>query len=217
MEDNYRHKGLRKKLIDELVAKGITDQKVLDAMNRVPRHAFIPSGFLEFAYENQAFPIGAEQTISAPYTVAFQSQLLQVEKGMKVLEIGTGSGYQTSVLVEMGAKVFSIERQKLLFDFSKKMMANLKYKCQLAYGDGYKGWPAFAPFDRIIITCAAPRIPEDLLLQLKPGGRLVIPFGEGEMQEMMVIYEDAEGQFINEKHGTFSFVPMLENKNKSEI
>jgi len=217
IEDGYRHKGLRKKLVEELQAKGITDTRVLDAINRVPRHAFLTSAFLQFAYENQAFPIGAGQTISAPYTVAFQSQLLQVEKGMKVLEIGTGSGYQTSVLCEMGAKVYSIERQKLLFTNAKKMLSEMGYNCHLAYGDGYKGIPAFAPYDRIIITCAIPTFPEDLLLQMKPGGRLVMPFGEGDQQEMTVISEDENGEFKTEYFGKFSFVPMLESRSNTKL
>jgi protein-L-isoaspartate(D-aspartate) O-methyltransferase len=216
IEDNYRHKGLRRKLVDELREKGITDARVLDAINKVPRHAFLTSAFVELAYENKALPIGAEQTISAPYTVAFQSQLLDVEKGMKVLEIGTGSGYQTSVLCEMGAKVYSIERQKLLFDTSKKMLAEMGYKCHLAYGDGYKGIPAFAPYDRIIITCAIPIVPEELLMQMKPGGRLVMPFGEGEKQEMTLIQEDKEGNFQNTYYGEFSFVPMLEKRSNTK-
>jgi protein-L-isoaspartate(D-aspartate) O-methyltransferase len=211
--DTYRHKGLRKKLVQEIAAKGITDQRVLDAMNKVPRHAFLTSAFLEFAYENKAFQIGAGQTISHPYTVAFQSQLLMVEPGMKVLEIGTGSGYQTAILCELGAKVYSVERQKILHEKAKNILREMGYKAQLTYGDGFKGMQAFAPFDRIIITCAAPRVSEELLLQLKPGGRIVVPFGEGEVQEMMTIDETESGEFVTKMHGTFSFVPMLENRN----
>ena len=164
MEDSYRHKGLRKKLIAELAGKGISDTKVLEAMNKVPRHFFLSSAFLEFAYENKAFQIGAGQTISQPYTVAFQSQLLEVEKGMKILEIGTGSGYQTAVLCELGAKVYSIERQKLLHDNAKSILNKMGYKPNLVYGDGYKGLPSFAPFDRVLITCAVPVIPNELLI-----------------------------------------------------
>jgi len=213
MEDGYRHKGLRKKLIDELARMGISDQNVLSAMNRVPRHFFLSSAFLEFAYENKAFQIGAGQTISHPFTVATQTQLLKVEPGMKVLEIGTGSGYQTSVLCELGAKVFSIERQKLLHDNAKKMLALMKHKATLTYGDGYKGMPAYGPFDRVIITCAVPRLPEELLMQLKSGGLLVMPYGEGEVQQMMVISEAEDGSFSSELFGNFSFVPMLEKRN----
>ncbi len=152
MTDTYRHKGLRKKLVQEIAAMGVTDQRVLDAMNKVPRHFFLSSAFLEFAYENKAFQIGAGQTISQPFTVGFQSQLLQVEPGMKVLEIGTGSGYQTSVLCELGAKVFSVERQKVLHDNARVILRQMGYKAHLTYGDGYKGMPAFAPFDLILIT-----------------------------------------------------------------
>lgn len=213
IEDGYKHKGLRKKLIEELMKMGISDQNVLNAMNRVPRHFFLSSAFLEFAYENKAFQIGAGQTISHPFTVATQTQLLKVEPGMKVLEIGTGSGYQTSVLCELGAKVYSIERQKLLHDNAKKLLTQMKYKATLTYGDGYKGMPAYAPFDRVIITCAVPRLPEELLMQLKPGGLLVMPYGEGEVQQMMVVKEEEDGSFTSELFGKFSFVPMLEKRN----
>ncbi|MEY3399387.1 MAG: protein-L-isoaspartate(D-aspartate) O-methyltransferase [Bacteroidota bacterium] len=213
LTDSYRHKGLRKKLVKELETLGISDPEVLRAMNEVPRHYFLSSAFLEFAYDNKAFQIGAGQTISQPYTVAFQSQLLQLSKGMKVLEIGTGSGYQTSVLCEMGARVYSVERQKLLHDNAKALIKKMGYSPVLTYGDGYKGMPAYAPFDRIIVTCAAPKVPEELLMQLKPGGRLVIPYGDGEVQEMMVITEHDDGTFTSEVHGRFSFVPMLEKRN----
>lgn len=213
MEDNYRHKGLRKKLLAELTEKGISDKNVLEAMNRVPRHFFLSSAFLEYAYENKAFQIGAGQTISAPYTVAFQSQLLAVEKGMKVLEIGTGSGYQTAVLCELGAKVYSVERQKLLHDNAKMILNKMGHRANLIYGDGYKGLPSFAPFDRILITCAVPVIPDALLMQMKADGLLVMPFGEGKEQEMMLVRESADGQFVSEVHGKFSFVPMLEKRN----
>ena len=210
--DSYRHKGLRKKLVDELKRMGINDSRVLEAINAVPRHYFLTSAFLEFAYDNKAFQIGVGQTISHPFTVATQSQLLKVEPGMKVLEIGTGSGFQTAVLCELGAKVYSIERQKLLHDNSKKLLEKMRYKAHLTYGDGYKGLPAFAPFDRIIITCAIPKVPEALLMQLKPGGIIVMPYGEGETQQMMVIQETEDGAFNSEFHGSFSFVPMLENR-----
>jgi protein-L-isoaspartate(D-aspartate) O-methyltransferase len=211
--DSYRHKGLRKKLVDELKHMGIKDLRVLEAMNKVPRHHFLTSAFLEYAYENRAFQIGAGQTISHPFTVATQSELLQVEKGMKVLEIGTGSGFQTAVLCELGAKVFSIERQKLLHDNSKTLLHKMGYKPYLSYGDGYKGLPALGPFDRIIITCAIPVVPEELLMQLKVGGLLVMPYGEGEVQQMMVIEEKEDGSFESKMHGSFSFVPMLEKRN----
>ncbi|MCC6599588.1 MAG: protein-L-isoaspartate(D-aspartate) O-methyltransferase [Crocinitomicaceae bacterium] len=215
LTDTYRHKGLRKKLAQELAKSGITDQRVLDAVNKVPRHYFLSSAFLEFAYENKAFQIGAGQTISAPYTVATQSQLLKLKPGMKVLEIGTGSGYQTCILCEMGAKVYSIERQKSLHNNAKTLLASMGYKAHLIYGDGYKGLPAFSPFDRIIVTCAVPRVPEDLLMQLRPGGFLVMPYGEGEVQEMMVVTESEDGNFTSEIFGKFSFVPMLEKRNSA--
>ena len=211
--DNYKHKGLRNKLVEELRQMGIGDQRVLNALNAVPRHHFLSSAFLEFAYENKAFQIGAGQTISHPFTVATQSQLLRVEPGMKVPEIGKVSGFQTAVLCELGAKVFSIERQKLLHDNSKLLLGKMGYKPHLVYGDGYKGMPGFAPFDRVIITCAIPIIPEALLLQLKPGGLLVMPYGEGEVQQMMVVEELPDGTFNSELHGKFSFVPMLEKRN----
>jgi protein-L-isoaspartate(D-aspartate) O-methyltransferase len=213
LTDTYRHKGLRKKLVEELKKMGIQDQRVLDAINNVPRHYFLSSAFLEFAYENKAFQIGAGQTISHPFTVATQTQLLKITPGMKVLEIGTGSGFQTAVLCEMGAKVFSIERQKLLHDNSKTLLGKMGYKPHLVYGDGYKGLPSFAPFDRVIITCAVPLVPEELMLQLKPGGLLVMPYGEGEVQQMMVIEEMPDGTFHSQLHGHFSFVPMLEKRN----
>lgn len=201
-------------MVEELAALGIADVRVLEAINRVPRHYFLSSAFLEFAYDNKAFQIGAGQTISQPYTVARQTELLRIDPGMKVLEVGTGSGYQTAVLLEMGAKVYSIERQKLLHDNSKKLLGAMGHSKQhLVYGDGYKGLPTFAPFDRIIITCAVPKVPEELLMQLKPGGLLVMPYGEGEVQEMMLITELPDGTFHNEVHGKFSFVPMLEKRN----
>lgn len=207
---------MRKKLVEELQSMGIADEKVLEAMNKVPRHYFLSSAFLEFAYENKAQQIGQGQTISHPYTVARQSELLRIEKGMKVLEIGTGSGYQTAVLCEMGAKVFTIERHKPLHDQAKALLLKMAYKAYFSYGDGYKGMPAFAPFDRIIITCAVPKIPEDLLLQMAIGGLLVMPFGEGNKQDMMVIEEKADGSFESSLHGKFSFVPMLENRNSKD-
>ena len=212
LEDSYRHKGLRKKLVEEIGSMGITDKKVLDAMNAVPRHYFLTSAFLEFAYNNKAFQIGEDQTISHPYTVGLQSSLLQIEPGMKVLEIGTGSGYQCAVLCELGAKVYSIERHRPLHVNSKKLLDKMGYKPYLSYGDGFKGLPAFAPFDRILFTCAVPKLPDTLLMQLKPGGILVMPFGEGDIQKMMAIKEQEDGSFTTTYHGDFSFVPMLEKR-----
>jgi len=213
MLDTYRHKGLRKLLVETIARKGIADPAVLAAIENVPRHFFFDSSFLEFAYEDKPFPIGAGQTISQPYTVAFQTELLQVRKGDKVLEIGTGSGYQACILAEMGAKVFSIERQKSLFEKTSKLIPKLGYaRIKTFYGDGYKGLPAFAPFDRIIITAAAPYIPDPLLEQLKPGGIMVIPVGPDDVQTMTTVTKMADGTFKRREHGAFRFVPMLEDK-----
>jgi protein-L-isoaspartate(D-aspartate) O-methyltransferase len=209
MEDSYLHKGMRKKLMEEVAGKGITDKNVLKAIENVPRHFFMDNAFLRFAYEDKAFPIGSGQTISQPYTVAFQTQLLELKKGEKVLEIGTGSGYQTAVLLECGVRVYSIERQKALYDKVKHMLPEMGYQPNLYYGDGYKGLPGFAPFDKIIVTCGATSVPEKLLEQLKPGGRMVIPVGEGDVQEMRLIIKTTDGQHIEEAHGKFKFVPML--------
>lgn len=210
--DTFRHKGLRKKLIDLLRTKGITDENVLSAMNIIPRHYFFDSSFLEFAYEDKAFPIGSGQTISQPYTVAFQTELLQLEKGMRVLEVGTGSGYQASVLAEMGSRVFTIERQKVLYDTLKSLNPPLNYRIRLFYGDGYAGLPAHAPFDRILITAAAPFIPEVLIKQLKTGGILVAPVGRNDIQIMTRVVKLSDSETITETHGTFRFVPMLTDK-----
>jgi protein-L-isoaspartate(D-aspartate) O-methyltransferase len=213
MLDTYRHKGLRKLLVETIARKGIADPAVLTAVENVPRHFFFDSSFLEFAYEDKPFPIGAGQTISQPYTVAFQTELLQVRKGDKVLEIGTGSGYQACILAELGAKVFSIERQKSLFEKTSKLIPKLGYaRIKTFYGDGYKGLPAFAPFDRIIITAAAPYIPDPLLEQLKPGGIMVIPVGPDDVQTMTTVTKMADGTFKRREHGAFRFVPMLEDK-----
>ncbi len=198
-------------MILSLSANGITDNKVLEAMSKIPRHIFLDAAFENHAYEDKAFRIGAGQTISAPSTVANQSQLLALNKGDKVLEIGTGSAYQTAVLCEMGAKVFSIERQKELFDKATLMIKKLGYSPRLFYGDGYKGQPAFAPFDRIIITCGAPYIPMDLVDQLKVGGRMIIPVGENS-QTMTVITKLDDQRLIKEEFGVYKFVPMLTNK-----
>ena len=212
LNDTYRHKGMRRKLVELLRSKGITDEAVLEAIDKVPRHLFLDNAFINFAYKNQAFPIGSDQTISHPYTVAFQTQLLELKKGEKVLEIGTGSGYQCSVLMEMGVKVFSIERHRSLHMKSKKMLNDLGYFPKLFFGDGYKGLPGYAPFDKIIITAAAPFIPQDLLDQLKIGGSMIIPLGESEKQEMQRLTKKAETEFLTETYGEFSFVPMLQDK-----
>ncbi len=213
--DTYQHKGLRKKLIDLLKEKGITDTKVLDAMNVIPRHFFFDSAFDKIAYENRAFEIGAEQTISHPYTVAYQTQLLQVKKLEKVLEIGTGSMYQAAVLAELGVWLFSIERQKQLFDEKKIFYVRTKYhNAKFFYGDGFEGLQPYAPFDKILITAAAPFIPPKLLTQLKVGGMMVIPLDEGNEQRMLRITKLPDGSFQEESFEAFSFVPMLSGKNR---
>jgi len=213
IEDSYRAQGLRSKLVQEITRKGISDRRVLEAIGKIPRHYFLDSSFMEFAYSDKPFPIGEGQTISQPYTVAFQSQLLQVEPGHKVLEIGTGSGYQAIVLLEMGAKVYSIERVKALYDKAKEFLPLLGYKPKLYYGDGYKGLPRLAPFDRIIVTAAAPDIPQGLLSQLSDNGIMVIPVGDSNgVQVMKTIHKDSNGVFTEKEHGQFRFVPMLEDK-----
>ncbi|UEG49812.1 protein-L-isoaspartate(D-aspartate) O-methyltransferase [Ferruginibacter lapsinanis] len=213
-EDTYRHKGLRKKLVDLLRSKGITDEKVLTAINNIPRHFFLDSAFDEIAYEDKAFPIGEGQTISQPYTVAYQTQLLQIKPFDKVLEIGTGSIYQSSVLAEMGANVCTIERQKKLYDKTKQFIFKSKYpNIKFFYGDGYEGLPTYAPFDKVIITAGAPFIPPKLIQQLKPGGKMVIPVDEGHHQRMLRITKNADGSTYEEAFENFSFVPMLTGKN----
>jgi protein-L-isoaspartate(D-aspartate) O-methyltransferase len=209
--DTYRHKGLRRQLALLLKEKGIGNEAVLKAIESVPRHLFLDNAFIERAYEDIAFPIGAGQTISRPHTVAFQTELLELKKGEKVLEIGTGSGYQTSVLLEMGAKVFSIERQKALFDKTKTFLPTLGYSARFFYGDGYLGLPVFAPFDKIIVTAGAPSMPDALLSQLKTGGRMVIPLGE-KVQVMTLIEKVADKKFEKTEYGEFKFVPLLEHK-----
>ncbi len=209
MQDTFRHKGLRKKLVETVRGKGIHDSKVLAAIEAVPRHFFMDSSFLEFAYQDKPFPIGSGQTISQPYTVAFQTSLLKLERGMKVLEIGTGSGYQASVLAEMGVRVFSIERQRKLYLKTKAFMESMPWKIQLFLGDGYAGLPKFAPFDRVLITAAAPEIPSALVEQLKTGGIMVIPYGNGDEQQMLRLTKQADGSLSEERFGTFRFVPML--------
>lgn len=213
-EDSYKYKGLRKALVDTVRSKGITDEKVLAALNAVPRHFFLDSAFDKVAYEDRAFPIGEDQTISQPYTVAYQTQLLQVQPFHRVLEIGTGSAYQACILAELKALVFTIERQKPLFDQNKTFAFLKRYPAiHLFYGDGFQGLPTYGPFDRIIVTAAAPMIPEKLVEQLKPGGMMVIPVDEGDKQRMMRITKTAGGDIETERFTIFSFVPMLEGRN----
>lgn len=212
-EDSYLHKGLRKKLVDQIREKGITDEAVLTAIMNVPRHFFLDSAFEKQAYEDRAFPIGEDQTISQPYTVAYQTQLLQIKPFEKVLEVGTGSAYQATVLAELKAKVYSIERQKKLYDSNKQFKFLNQYPTiRIFYGDGFEGLPTYAPFDKILITAAAPYVPEKLLEQLKPGGWMVLPLDEGEYQRMHRITKQVDGTLIEEKFDEFSFVPMLVGK-----
>jgi protein-L-isoaspartate(D-aspartate) O-methyltransferase len=213
-EDSYRHKGLRRQLVDVIRQKGITDERVLEAILHIPRHFFMDSAFDKIAYEDRAFPIGEEQTISQPYTVAYQSQLLELKPFDKVLEIGTGSAYQACVLAEMGAQVYTIERQKKLFDLNKQFQYLKKYpRLKFFFGDGYEGLPTYAPFDKVIVTAAAPFIPPKLVEQLKPGGRMVIPVGEGQVQRMLRLIRHEDGGYTQEIFDNFSFVPMVEGKN----
>src|SRR5436305_15193258 len=212
-EDTYRHKGLRKKLVEVIRSKGITNEKILHAIERIPRHFFLDSAFDEVAYEDKAFPIAERQTISQPYTVAYQTQLLEVKSFDKVLEIGTGSAYQASVLAELGAQVYTIERQKKLFELNKKYEYIRKYpNIKLFYGDGYEGLPTYAPFDKVIITAAAHDIPQKLIDQMKVGGMMVIPVGT-EVQVMKRIIKTEDG-IKEEIYDKFSFVPMLQGKNE---
>jgi protein-L-isoaspartate(D-aspartate) O-methyltransferase len=212
LTDNYRHKGMRRKLAEALKERGISDQGVLAAIAKIPRHFFLDSSFTEIAYQDKAFPIGLGQTISHPYTVAFQSQLLEIKKDEKVLEIGTGSGYQACVLVELGAKVFSIERHRPLHVKAKQLLEQMGYNVKTFYGDGYKGLPAYAPFDKIIVTAGAPLIPDDLLKQLKINGLMIIPIGEGDNQVMTRIYKKSDTEFEKYEYGNFKFVPLLGKK-----
>jgi protein-L-isoaspartate(D-aspartate) O-methyltransferase len=212
IKDNFKHKGKRSQMITMLRQMGIVDEKVLSVMDLIPRHAFLDEVFLEYAYENKAFQIGEGQTISQPYTVAFQTQLLAINKNDKVLEIGTGSGYQTAVLCGMGAKVFSIERQKILHERAKRFLPMLNINPKLFYGDGYLGQPMFAPFDKIIVTAGAPFIPEQLKIQLKVGGTMVIPVGDNKGQKMYALNKKSDTTFETKLHGDFHFVPLLEQK-----
>jgi len=209
LEDSYRHKGMRRNLVKILVEKGIRDENVLKAVQAVPRHYFFEKAFLEHAYQDKAFPIGEGQTISQPFTVAFQTQLLEVQSGDKVLEIGTGSGYQCCILVEMGAKVYTIEFNKKLYQKAKSFLQELGYKANFHLGDGSQGWPTFAPYDKIIVTAGAPTLPDALIEQLKPGGILVIPVGDEDHQEMLKIKKDSEGKIMKESHDFFRFVPLV--------
>ncbi len=213
-EDTYRHKGLRNKLVETIRQKDITDEKVLEAINKIPRHFFLDSAFDEVAYEDKAFPILEKQTISQPYTVAYQTELLGVKPHLKVLEIGTGSAYQACVLAELGVQLFTIERQKKLFEFNKTFPFLKTYRSiKFFYGDGFEGLPTFAPFDRVLITAAAPHVPEKLIQQMKTGGVMVIPMGEGGVQVMKRITKLEDGSLRTEVFDKFSFVPMLVGKN----
>ena len=213
-EDTYRHKGLRKKLVDMLRNKGISDEGVLEAIMQVPRHYFLDTALDNIAYEDRAFPIAEGQTISQPYTVAYQTQLLQVKQRDKILEIGTGSIYQATILAQMGAQVFTIERQKNLFEKTKNFVFKSKYKnLKFFYGDGFEGLPTYAPFDKILITAAAPFVPLKLIDQMKTGGLMAVPVNEGDHQRMLRITKRADGSYSEESFSSFSFVPMLGGKN----
>lgn len=215
MEDSFRHKGLRKRLVEEIKEKGIKDERVLAAIGKVPRHVFMDSSFINFSYKDKAFPIGAGQTISQPYTVAIQTELLEIKPNDKVLEIGTGSGYQAAVLIEMGARVFTIERQRELYLKTMSLLPKLGYNPNFFFGDGTLGLPTYSPFDKIIITAGAIDIPESLMKQLKIGGRMVIPVGDRNSQVMMLIERKDEETFVKTQHGNFIFVPLLKGTEKS--
>ncbi len=216
MNDSYKHKGQRKKLVEGLRKKGITHEGTLEAMEKVPRHYFMESGFEQFAYKDQAFPISKGQTISQPYTVAYQTQLLDPHKHEKILEIGTGSGYQTAILLEMGAKVYSVERYRDLYLRAKSLLNEMGYQPYLFYGDGYKGQPIYAPYDKILVTAGASEIPDELIDQLKEGGLLVIPVGDSMGQQMMVIRKTSEGTLEKNSRGSFIFVPLIPGKDSNQ-
>lgn len=213
MIDTFKHKGMRKRLVEQIRREGrIKDERILDAMMRIPRHAFLDSSFEEYAYQDRPFPIGREQTISQPTTVAFQTQLLEVKKNDRILEIGTGSGYQAAILSELGARVYTIERYKSLKEKAEKNLKKLGYSgINLFFGDGYKGLPAYAPFHKILVTAAAPELPDTFFAQLKEGGMLVVPFGKGGVQTMKRFIKTPD-EIIEENHGNFAFVPLLRNK-----
>jgi len=213
VKDTTKHKGLRNKLVNELIEQGIESKNVLDAINSIPRHFFLDSSFEHLAYQNAAFPIGNDQTISQPFTVAFQTELLNIQKGDIVLEIGTGSGYQSAVLCKLGAKVFTIERHAPLMRKAKLLFQKLNLRANMRFGDGYKGWPEEAPFDKIIVTCGAPQVPEELKKQLRIGGIMVIPVGE-HIQKMKCFIKKDKDKFEMIDFGDFKFVPMLRNKAK---
>ncbi len=212
MKDSFKHMGLREKLINSLREKGIKNEKVLEAMNRVPRHLFMDSGFINHSYIDKAFPIAAGQTISQPYTVAFQTELLDPRKHQKILEVGTGSGYQTAVLLELGTRVYTIERIKELYLYARDQLMTLGYKPGFYYGDGYEGLPAFAPFDRILVTAGANDVPEKLLEQLAIEGKMVIPVGDRLGQKMLLLEKKSEKKVVTSEHGRFAFVPLLQGK-----
>lgn len=212
LKDTYKHRGLRKGLIRILKSKGIEDDRLLDAFNAVPRHYFFDEAFLEHAYQDKAFPIGEGQTISQPYTVAIQTLLLEVKEGEKILEIGTGSGYQACILLELGANVFSIEYNKKLYEKAQKFLPAMGYRPRLKNADGTKGWPSMAPFDKILVTAGAPSVPEELIKQLKPGGILVIPVGSKDIQKMLQIKKTPDGKIEKREFHNFSFVPLLGEK-----
>lgn len=207
--DSFEAKGKRQKLINSLKDKGIENAEVLDAMNRVPRHQFMDHAFLNHAYQDKAFPIASGQTISQPYTVAYQTSLLAVSKRSKVLEIGTGSGYQAAILIEMGVRVYTIERHRVLFEKAQEILGRLGYSAHFFFGDGFEGKHQYGPYDGILVTAAAPDIPEQLLKQLKIGGRLVVPVGEGDSQQMKLVIRTGEDEYETTNHGLFAFVPML--------
>jgi protein-L-isoaspartate(D-aspartate) O-methyltransferase len=209
IEESFEAKGKRKRLIEELRSKGITDEKVLGAIGRVPRHIFMDDAFMRHAYQDKAFPIAAGQTISQPYTVAVQTILLNVGKRDHVLEIGTGSGYQAAVLAEMGVKVYTIERQRELFRKAQTLLSSMGYRIQFFLGDGYEGQPQYGPYDGIIITAATAEVPDKLLKQLRIGGRLVVPRGERDTQVMTLYTRRGEDDYEITTHGYFAFVPML--------
>ncbi|MGF1585301.1 MAG: protein-L-isoaspartate(D-aspartate) O-methyltransferase [Bacteroidales bacterium] len=212
MNDSYRHKGLRKILVEDLRKKGIKDEKVLEAILKVPRHFFMDTSFVKYAYKDQAFPIGCGQTISQPYTVAYQTQLLEVKRHDKVLEVGTGSGYQTAVLLEMGAKVYTIERHRDLFIQTQSFLPSIGYKANFFYGDGYEGQASYGPFDKILVTAGASEIPQKLITQIKPGGIMVIPVGKSNSQVMTRLVKTVQDEIEITEHGQFVFVPLLKGK-----